>query len=782
MTHRTGTQLTAILLALTCAFAARATVTFFVEPTGPGKALDAKADLAFQTALQMPFAEFDFQEFGSDHLRSPSPLFAGSNRVRPCAVDGDGKPAVKAAQQGARLVETFAARPGGIPEKSGAAEGTFLLNRTRDAAGKEIVGRGIEFTFDRPVRGFGTWIVEDFPEANGFVLRVTEVGGETSTSRLLESGNGANLAIEGFVGAVSSTGIEKVVVEQRTLDGKPSAADFFYLDHVQVSRAPQDTNPPPTQETTQWDRNEKIGERCFDLIHDHTSVATLVLPDERAEIWTEAAKMIAQTVSRWGGGELTIVRKQKNQPLPAGNVILLGTPETSAIIAALGQQTESVVSRISTADDQSFAMETRASSGGRQLILAGKRPRGAFNAAVYCRDFLLEATAGDSGKADVFVREASIFRSPRLAVRGTYTLSFYGRAVEYTAEDWMRMVDRFAEDGMSRMNFWLSGHHPSKKFPHLYNVDDPAGQSTKGTKLTVEGVTKLIRHCHERGIEFFIGGGAFAWCALEQLAQGHPEIKAVGSVIGGLCPSKPYARAATREHFLEMYDTWPEADGFMFEVRDEYGECHCAECQVKLDEFGSKQYGRSEITWLQEFAREAWKKNPALRFCWLIGYGEHTRDVEYYEQIRRMNDPRFEWLDTRVGLPGPAAGALPGLGAIPRPFTFFSQRIEHWDQFYTLPIQGILSSALRTTEHGLNGYIAAFEPGPWVGSSSYYGDVIPLPVDILRTASWVWRIGRRRGIPASTSPISAALFAAGIFRPTLPSALPKTCCPRTSSR
>ena len=96
-----------------------------------------------------------------------------------------------------------------------------------------------------------------------------------------------------------------------------------------------------------------------------------------------------------------------------------------------------------------------------------------------------------------------------------------------------------------------------------------------------------------------------------------------------------------------------------------------------------------------------------------------------------MNDPRFEWLDTRVGLPGAAAGALPGPGGVPQPFNFFSQRMQHWDQFYTRPIQGILSSALRTTEHGLNGYIVAFEPGPWVGSSSYYGDEIPLPVDIL---------------------------------------------------
>ncbi|MDP6567483.1 MAG: hypothetical protein QF578_21815, partial [Alphaproteobacteria bacterium] len=47
--------------------------------------------------------------------------------------------------------------------------------------------------------------------------------------------------------------------------------------------------------------------------------------------------------------------------------------------------------------------------------------------------------------------------------------------------------------------------------------------------------------------------------------------------------------------------------------------------------------------------------NPKLKFSWVIGYDEHTEDVDYYDQIRHMNDPRFEWVDTRVGRPGPAA-------------------------------------------------------------------------------------------------------------------------------
>jgi hypothetical protein len=360
--------------------------------------------------------------------------------------------------------------------------------------------------------------------------------------------------------------------------------------------------------------------------------------------------------------------------------------------------------------------------GAKHLIIAGATPRGAYNGAVFCRDFLLDAAAGSPGPADVFARSAALLRSPHLAARGTYLLSIYGVAMQYTAEDWMKVIDRHAEDGMNRVYFWLSGHHPSQKYPHLYNRD-----ATRGTKLTVDGVRRLIRHCHDRGIAFYIGGGVFAWVASGYLAEGHPEIAAVKA--SGLCPSKPFARQGNREHFLEMYDTWPEADGFMFEIRDEHGECQCPECRVKLDAYGSRAYGRAEITWLQEFARAAWQRNDRLRFCWLIGYDEHKNDVAYYEQIRRMSDPRFEWLDARVGLDPKGPWRLPGPGGEPRPLAFFSRKICHWDPFYRLPIHHILAVARRSADEGLYGYVPAFEPG--FSSASYYADQIPLPVDLL---------------------------------------------------
>jgi hypothetical protein len=467
---------------------------------------------------------------------------------------------------------------------------------------------------------------------------------------------------------------------------------------------------------------DRSGERFFDLVRGGQPVATLVAPAEQTPVWDDAVALITATAARWGGAGPKVVRLAREAPPPAGDLILLGTTATSRAIADRARLTGSPVSRVAFGDAHGFAVEAHTEGESRQLVLAGKTPRGAYNAAVYCRDFLLDATPGEAGKADVFVRAAAVVRSPRLAARGTYHLSIYGRAMTYTAEDWMKVIDRDAEDGIERVYFWLSGHHPSKKYPHLYNVD-----ATHGTRLTVDGVRRLIRHCHDRGIRFYIGGGVFAWTAAHYVGQGHPEVAAMQG--GGLCPSKPFARKGTREHFLEMYETWPEADGFMFEIRDEQGECRCPDCRRRLDAFGSRAYGEAEITWLEEFAREAWKRNPRLRFCWLIGYAEHKNDVHYHDAIRHMSDARFEWLDVRVGLDLKGPWRLPGPGGRPRPLAFFSPRIAHWDPFYRMAPADVLTAARRSADEGLAGYVPAFEPG--FSTASYYYDQVPLPVNAL---------------------------------------------------
>jgi hypothetical protein len=467
---------------------------------------------------------------------------------------------------------------------------------------------------------------------------------------------------------------------------------------------------------------EETGEPFLDLIRDGKPVATLIVPDDEAPIWDAAAAAIASTAERWGGAAARVVRLAKGAPRPTGDLIVVGTPESSDLIAGLSRQTDGAMARVPFIDAHGFAIEARTDGAAKLLFIGGKIPRGAYNGAIFCRDFLLDASAGPPGESRVFVRRGALVRSPRLAARGTYHLSLYGVAMTYTAEDWMKIIDRYAEDGMDRVYFWLSGHHPSPKYPRLYNVD-----ATSNTRLTVDGVRRLIRYCHDRDIKFYIGGGVFAWTAAHYLIDGHPEIAAVKA--GGLCPSQPFARTGNREHFLEMYDTWPEADGFMLEIRDEHGECQCARCQVALGAFGSKSYGRSEITWLHEFARAAWQRNPNLHLCWLIGYAEHARDVAYYQQIREMSDPRFEWLEVRIGLDLKARWSLPGPGGVPHPLAFFSRQISHFDPFYRMPINDVLTAARRCADEGLLGYVPAFEPG--FGSGSYYGTEIPLPTNIL---------------------------------------------------
>jgi hypothetical protein len=204
-----------------------AAVTFFASPAFQPP--DPQADLAFQAALTQPFTEFDLQQIGQSYIVEPSSLLTGAARVRPNLLDVNGANVTDLSTNGNRLIELHSM----LPTVAGIMEGPAILNRTATITG-DVVGAGVEFTFSEPVEGFGTWILDDFLESNGFVLQVTEIGGATRVSPLMDSGNGATLAIDGFLGAVSDVGIVKVVVQQQTLAGRPSSADFFYLDHVQV--------------------------------------------------------------------------------------------------------------------------------------------------------------------------------------------------------------------------------------------------------------------------------------------------------------------------------------------------------------------------------------------------------------------------------------------------------------------------------------------------------------------------------------------------------------------
>ncbi len=242
-------------------------VQFFVRPDGRlagSPPADPAHDRAFQSALTRPFTEFGFQSYGSGYIFDPSPLLAGAVVVRPCLLTAHGYDAAELALNGRRLIETWPGIPFVEGIAGGGPDGAALLNRTFSPWG-DARGAAVEFTFSSPVEGFGTWVLDDTAEANGFVLLVTENGGASSASPVLESGNGTTFAVEGFIGVVSLLGITRVVVQQRTLAGVPSNADFFYLDHIQVGGAAPPA-PPCSSPVSDLDGDGDVDQTDFGLL------------------------------------------------------------------------------------------------------------------------------------------------------------------------------------------------------------------------------------------------------------------------------------------------------------------------------------------------------------------------------------------------------------------------------------------------------------------------------------------------------------------------------------
>ncbi len=96
--------------------------------------------------------------------------------------------------------------------------------------------------------------------------------------------------------------------------------------------------------------------RFLDLTRLGRPAATLVLPERPAPLWDDAVRLIASTAKRWGGAAPNVVRLAPDAPLPAGDLILLGTPETSAVLARRSRQTESPLSRVPFGDAHGFAV------------------------------------------------------------------------------------------------------------------------------------------------------------------------------------------------------------------------------------------------------------------------------------------------------------------------------------------------------------------------------------------------------------------------------------------
>lgn len=438
----------------------------------------------------------------------------------------------------------------------------------------------------------------------------------------------------------------------------------------------------------------------FYVVKDSQPVSALIIGYDDSILAQQTAKTITATIRNLMGIEIPV---KKGIALEEQSCMIIGTPDSNPEIK------HRLPGDLADLGEQGYLIRVvRESVDFPFVLVAGNTPQAVYYGAVYLTDFLMSFEG-----ANLIIRDADIRRFPALQVRGTYNLACWGIIHKYRKEDWQTIIDAMAEDSMNTIYFWLSGLFRSQKHPEAFTY--------KETTMTTEDIRQLIRYAQERGVKFYLGSGLFSWLAIDALANAYPESAAKGA--GGMCPSSEKARQLNMEYLMEMYDAFPEADGFFLEMRDEYGECTNEVCQKVIDEYGSKQYGESEITFLQELARKTWEKNPEAVLTTAIGYAPHSSDVRYYETIRKMDDPRLHWLVVRGNWD------LPGAAGQPYPLTHFSRNMIHWDHYYQSSIEQIKAICERAANAGLLGYCPAFEPG--FDSASYYSEVIPFPVNLI---------------------------------------------------
>ncbi|MHC4676025.1 MAG: alpha-glucuronidase family glycosyl hydrolase [Planctomycetota bacterium] len=396
--------------------------------------------------------------------------------------------------------------------------------------------------------------------------------------------------------------------------------------------------------------------------------------------------------------------------------VVMGTVKSNAELGRLAAGHQLAVGGLGEED---YLLRTLVEGGKRYLLIVGGGERGVLYGAQEALDQVVTSTSGN----DVYVEKCNIRRSPAIGVRGTYCLTCWGGSTKYPRSGWEEAFDSMADAGMNRVMFWMDGLFRSQRHPGAF-LGKPK-QLYHGTPITHDDIQKLIDYAHARGMDFYLASGVFGWfTAGGYIAKEFPETKAPKGK--ALCPSNPVAQKVTLEYLSEMIEVFPQADGYMLEIRDELGECWGEICQKPLDKRGSKQYGQSELDLLEKLRTTVWAGHPKTKFIWLIGYSPHKEDVLYYERIREMGrDQRMEWLEVRN------SWTLPSKDGGRKPLRYFSDRIYHWDQYYRFSGGGIQGHARRTVNEGLNGFLPAYEPGFRSYSIYRTGSTTPFPVRLI---------------------------------------------------
>lgn len=470
------------------------------------------------------------------------------------------------------------------------------------------------------------------------------------------------------------------------------------------------------------------------LVQDGKPVCTIVVVQQRGSAWLtdHAAQAITATVKRWSGADLPLVRLgEQGGKMPSGPAIVLGTADG---LARFAPECQGTASAAAFGNEHGFACLNVKTDADSRFVVAAPSAQGVFNGAVYLRDFRI-----DGGRSSLSMDCAPVIRTPQLPGRAVYLLTIWGHEAKYTDDDWTTIFDSFARDGFDRIYFWFSGHFPSKKYPQTYRCKDGEWDSTVESGIPdIEDHRRIIKAAHERGLKMYLGGALGGWVGTRFLtneAPGTMKTPAPNSPNPSqlsLCPSSPASRKALVGYYKEMFDALPEADGVFIESADEWGGCVCTHCAKPVDKLGSTQFGQAQLTLLQEIMSAIWKDHPHARVSYTIGYSEHRKDPAYYEVIRRMNDPRVEWMEARN------SWTFPGPDGPDRPARTFSRQVMRWRQYYGQPLDNLVADANRVGSEGWYGLITAFEPG--AGTGDFYKD-IPYPTDIMPyvLTGFVWR-------------------------------------------
>jgi hypothetical protein len=449
-------------------------------------------------------------------------------------------------------------------------------------------------------------------------------------------------------------------------------------------------------------RTNDAEDRWLVLFDGKQVTGRIIAPDHPIELEVLAIQKLTDVARRVFGFELPVVAASTTRDLSQS--IVIGTPASNAVLGRLQLP-------VDPAEREGFLIQRTADGRGSALALVSVGARGVLNAAVFLAEFSMQSHGGV-----VAVQTATVRRQSPIRQRGIYAVACWGLAPRYTRQDWEHMIDTMAEDGINFIYFNFDGLFRSKLFPESLIYPE--------TPLTTEDIRLLIQHAHSRGIDFYLGMGVFAWFGVDDIAKYHAEFRDIG--VPYMSRTLPASRQAMKSYLLELYDTFPEADGMWLEIGDE-GEYGCKNpvCLTPLDDFGSTVSGQVSTAFLKEFSTELWKTHPQAKLGWAIGYPEaHKWDVKYYEDLRQnFRDPRYYFLDGRQNW------VLQDHEGVLKPLRELSPNAMHWDQYYKLALRDIGERARRVWEDGLAGYVVAFEPG--FNSHSVYGRSIPFPVDAI---------------------------------------------------